>query len=65
MLSKLLYKVMKIDYRENKNYKRILSDINLDINIGEFVGIIGSSGSGKSSLLNVINNKIYTKTYFG
>lgn len=56
---------MKIDYRENKNYKRILSDINLDINVGEFVGIIGSSGSGKSSLLNVINNKIYTKTYFG
>src|ERR1700743_643619 len=32
----------------------ILKDINLDIKEGEFVQIMGSSGSGKTSLLNII-----------
>src|SRR5579863_6803063 len=32
----------------------ILKDINLDIREGEFVSIMGPSGSGKSSLLNII-----------
>jgi len=31
-----------------------LKNINLDINLGEFVGLIGKSGSGKSTLLNMI-----------
>ena len=56
---------MKFKYKENKRYKRILNNINLDIYVGEFVGIIGCSGCGKSSLLNIIDNKIYTKTYSG
>ena len=29
-------------------------DINLDINDGDFVSIIGSNGAGKSTLLNVM-----------
>ena len=32
-----------------------VDDVNLEVNQGEFVGIIGSSGSGKSSLLKTIN----------
>lgn len=56
---------MKLNYIENKRYKRILNNINLDVNVGEFIGIIGCSGCGKSSLLNILNNKIYTKTYKG
>ena len=32
----------------------ILKDINLEIKEGEFVSIMGPSGSGKSSLLNII-----------
>lgn len=32
----------------------ILKDINLDIREGEFISIMGPSGSGKSSLLNII-----------
>jgi putative ABC transport system ATP-binding protein len=32
----------------------ILKDINLEISEGEFVSIMGPSGSGKSSLLNII-----------
>lgn len=32
----------------------VLSEINLDIKPGEFIGVIGSSGSGKTSLINLI-----------
>ena len=32
----------------------ILKDINLHIKEGEFISIMGPSGSGKSSLLNII-----------
>ena len=33
---------------------RALADINLDVRRGEFVGLVGASGSGKSSLLKCI-----------
>src|SRR6201991_5103822 len=36
----------------NKNF--VLNDISLEIEEGEFVSIMGPSGSGKSSLLNII-----------
>lgn len=35
-----------------------LSDINLEINVGEYVVIVGSNGSGKSTLLNLIAGSI-------
>lgn len=40
----------------NQGGKRIflLSDINLQVEEGEFISIMGPSGSGKSTLLNVI-----------
>lgn len=38
-----------------------LNDINLEVNKGEFVGIIGKNGSGKSTLLKLIAN-IYKPT---
>ncbi len=41
--------------------RRILSDINLDINEGDFVYLIGRSGSGKSSLLKTLYADIPAK----
>lgn len=35
--------------------KRILEDINLEVSEGEVVAIVGPSGSGKSSLLRLLN----------
>lgn len=39
---------------EGKIAYKALTDINLDIDKGEFVGIMGPSGSGKTTLLNLI-----------
>lgn len=40
----------------------VLSDINLDINSGETIGIIGGTGSSKSSLVNLISRLYDTDT---
>ncbi len=32
--------------------KRILADVNLDLRCGEFLGVLGGSGQGKSTLMN-------------
>lgn len=39
-------------FKNNADY--VLSDINLKINAGEFIGIVGSTGSGKSTLVSLI-----------
>lgn len=41
------------NYRTETIETRALSDINIDVEVGEFVAIVGPSGSGKSTLLNV------------
>ena len=35
--------------------KTALSDVNLDIKQGEFIGLIGHTGSGKSTLIQLLN----------
>lgn len=41
-------------YKDGENTVNALSDINLEIQEGEFVSIIGSSGCGKTTLLKLI-----------
>ena len=44
-----------VDFKPSKNAKeKILSNINLTIKPGQFVGIIGGTGSGKTALINLI-----------
>ena len=38
----------------NDNAHRVFKHINLDINAGEYVALVGSSGAGKSTLCNLI-----------
>lgn len=50
---KIEFKNVCFKYFKN-NQKLVLDNINLTINSGETVGIIGSTGSGKSSLVSLI-----------
>ena len=49
-------KFTDVNFKYSKNAERdALEDINLDIKSGQFVGILGSTGSGKTSLVNLIS----------
>ena len=51
-----------VDFAYNKESdERVLKDINLDIHAGETIGIIGGTGSAKSSLVNLIS-RLYDVT---
>lgn len=41
-------------FKQEDGKLQVLSDINLDINQGEFISIVGASGCGKSTLLRII-----------
>lgn len=52
----IVIKNLNYIYSKGSPYEKVaLSDINLEINSGEFFGIIGHTGSGKSTLINHFN----------
>ena len=42
-------------FGKGENSVKALSNINLEINTGEFISIVGASGSGKSTLLHILS----------
>jgi len=48
-----ILRLSKINFSYNNN-DLVLKDINLEINAGEAIGVVGKSGSGKSSLINLL-----------
>lgn len=51
-------KLQKVFNKNTINEKIILNNLNLHINKGDFITVIGSNGAGKSSLLNLISGSI-------
>lgn len=47
------------DENENVEYTAALNDLDLSINKGEFVSILGHNGSGKSTLAKLLNGQIF------
>ena len=45
---------VSFSYKKDGNGEKVLADINIDIKQGEVIGIVGSTGSSKSSLVNLI-----------
>lgn len=64
------YKIKNLSFTYPQKDKPAISDINLEINSGEFITICGKSGSGKSTLLRQLktilapHGKIEGKIYF-
>lgn len=55
MQSKIkIQKVNKTFIQNNNETTEVLKDINLDIQEGEFICLLGHSGCGKSTLLRII-----------
>lgn len=46
---------------ENSEYQPVLTDINLSVNVGETIALIGKSGSGKSTLLKHLRSQLNEK----
>ena len=51
---KLDVRELTMDFPAKRDLVRVLDNINLRVNPGEFVSIIGASGCGKSTLLSIV-----------
>lgn len=51
--------IFKIFNAGTVNEKKVLTDLSLTVNNGDFVTVIGSNGAGKSTLQNVISGTIF------
>lgn len=60
MIGNAVIRLQNTDIFQQKHL--VLSDVNLQINKGEFVWLIGQTGSGKSSLLKIIYGDLHLAT---
>ncbi|MCI5839247.1 MAG: energy-coupling factor transporter ATPase [Peptoniphilaceae bacterium] len=58
-IKNLSYEYKSFDENENRIYTKAINSINLDIEKGEFVVILGHNGSGKSTLAKLLNAQIF------
>lgn len=63
MISSSVIKLDSVDVYQQKHL--VLSNVNLQINPGEFVFLIGQTGSGKSSLLKIIYGDLHITNGYG
>lgn len=57
-------KIQNLTFSYNSDLKPILDKINLEIKVGETIGIIGASGEGKSTFIDLLNG-LYKPTSGG
>lgn len=63
-----MIEIRNLSFRYKDSNKNALDNINLSINEGDFLGIIGTSGAGKTTLTYAINGVIphhYNGDYYG
>ncbi|MDA7765491.1 ABC transporter ATP-binding protein/permease [Flavobacteriaceae bacterium] len=47
--------IQNLSFSYNSDLKPILNEVNLEIKVGETIGIIGASGEGKSTFIDLLN----------
>ncbi len=67
-MDKVMVHIEQLNFQYKQGTEFALQDINLDIREGEFVGIIGNSGAGKTSFTCALNGMIphhYAGDFYG
>jgi len=54
----LICKNLEIGYQQKNKVKSLITEINLHLNPGELVGIMGTNGAGKSTFLKTVSKNI-------
>lgn len=54
-----LNQIYKVFYEGTPDEKIALNQVNLQLNPGDFVTVIGSNGAGKSTLMNIVSGKLF------